>query len=205
MAILLFFAAVSLVAAPSAIATYHLTNSNVAELQGFDVTVVVYADDTINVFTSVQGGYPTPLGIDQFYYNNATTIPLTGVSGNNVGWTFNKATTTADGFGNFASKKNQGPAETSLNLLFSTSTDLTNPGQFVVNSRGGTFAVHVRFGNDCSGWFSDGTSNDVSSNLNCGGPPTVPEFGVGSVIMTSIAVLALFSMKAILPRRKILP
>ena len=58
-------------------------------------------------------------------------------------------------------------------LYFLLNGDVT----FATNTDGGTFAAHVRYFENCSGWVSDGPSDPTDSG-NCGGSTTVPEPGI---------------------------
>jgi hypothetical protein len=161
-----------------------LTHSNVSELDGqtaIRVTMELVGGNTvvtIPAITSwpVQNGF---LGLDHFFYgasglahpvirvkDQGCDEPVVGVEA--CGWKVNHAGCTASGFGCFASKKSAGPAShgaTTQDLVFVLRGDVT----FAANDHGAMFAVHGRFTEDCSGWFSDGTASSVQSNARCTG------------------------------------
>lgn len=157
------------------------------------------------------GGGPTAIGIDFFLYNCTSCGPFTTQNDNESGdpgaitavwvgsiggtdvtaqWKTHFDGTQADGFGDFSSRTNKDPGGTdgiSQPLVFVlngiTSFTLNNSTQ---NGKlPGTFAAHVRYTNNCSGWVSDGNAgNSVQPNTNCAAvpePTTLLLMGAGLV------------------------
>ena len=120
----------------------------------------------------------TAIGIDMFGFNATNpAVNMIGVTGNTNTWSFNDAGTNYDGFGNYNSNKNAGGSENggiSSPLVFTLGGTTT----FTPNDHNAEFVAHVRYGNNCSGFVSDGThspsSQDGGTQTNCGGAP-VPE------------------------------
>jgi hypothetical protein len=117
------------------------------------------------------------LGLDHFYYGaiaiNHPVIEVKDegcdewvVGGEACGWVVNYNGCVASGFGCFASRKSHGPAShgaTTQDLVFVLLGDV----DIATNDHGAQFAVHGRFSDDCSGWFSDGTATEVESQDAC--------------------------------------
>lgn len=162
-----------------------LTHSNVSELDG-QVAIVVNVERmggktvvTIPPITSwpVENAFR---GLDKFYYgapglehpvirvkDEGCDEPV--INGRACGWTVNDDGCIAAGFGCFASRKTAGPAAhgaTTQPLVFV----LQGETDFDRNNHGARFAVHGRFDQDCSGWFSDGTATEVEPIPACQPP-----------------------------------
>jgi len=151
------------------------------------------------------------LGIDTVFYNCEGCDSLSNTQGddalnfggvkavweNGIGgtgtdvtssWTTNYAgQTSGGGFGSFFSRKDLDPASHSgvaPDTLFFVLNDHVT---FVGNDNGSTFAAHVRYEENCSGWVSDGTTNAQDSG-SCGST-SVPE--PSSFLLMSIALLGM--------------
>jgi hypothetical protein len=181
--------AIAGLALPGAVHAVSLTNWNVAELNGsgdhVEVTIGSSGGNTTLLVEWVSGGLNglTALGIDQFLFNATgivdavTTGPPAGqhpasgpyaIAATPGSWSLYFDGTEGDGFGDFNSHRNSDGGGTSLSVLFTLNGIAPS---FFENSQGATFAAHVRYGDDCSGWVSDGTSNDVGSSSACSGTP----------------------------------
>lgn len=153
-----------------------LTNWNVTELNtsGDYVNVLIGTDAHGNTTLTVQwlpgaSNSLTAIGIDMFGFSSSTSV-LTCATG----WSCNKGTQNMSGFGSFAQfeKEPGGTDGISSSIVFV----LNGTATFTSNSQGAQFAAHVRYGNDCSGFVSDGSaSGGATSNSNCGGTSQVPE------------------------------
>ncbi|MBI5902208.1 MAG: PEP-CTERM sorting domain-containing protein [Deltaproteobacteria bacterium] len=153
-----------------------LTSWNVTELNssGDYINVSIGADAQGNTTLTIQwlpgaANSLTAIGIDMFGFNSATSV-LTCPTG----WSCNKGTQNMSGFGTFAQfeKDPGGTQGISSSIVFV----LSGAAAFTSNSQGAQFAAHVRYGNDCSGFVSDGTASGGStSNADCAGASQVPE------------------------------
>ncbi len=76
-----------------------------------------------------------------------------------------------DGFGPFDMGIHD-PGGTLLNFSFFLDGKETN---FADNANGGEFALHIRYDGSCSGFVSDGTSNDPTANPECIPEQRAPE------------------------------
>jgi hypothetical protein len=178
----------------------YLENVNTAELDGIAVRVTIDNTGSNTVLSARLVANPVanaPIGIDQFYYNNATIIS----SVNEAGWSTNFDGTQADGFGSLASRTNLNSAGTggiSSDIVFTLNGIVT---EFPENSQGSSFVVHVRFAETCSGFVSNGISNSVTSEPTCRNPNLVPEFSETSIgiLMTSLstAIVLIFTRKGL--------
>lgn len=159
-----------------------LTNWNVTELNtSGDYVEVAIGTSNGNTTLSVlwhpgASNLLTAIGIDMFGYNSSTSVYTCP-----TGWDCNKKATNMDGFGWFT-KFEKSPASTdgiSSPIVFV----LNGTATFTPNSHNAEFAAHVRYGNNCSGFVSDGTTTSIGSNSNCGGkvpePSTLLLLGAG--------------------------
>lgn len=169
----LVVSAIAMLSGPAHAVTFTLDNWNVTELNASGDTVTVdvgtSAGNTTLTVNWVSGdpSSPNAIGLDMFGYNSSTAV--ISISGNNETWSFNFDGATYDGFGSFDSHKNLGAGETSLSLVFT----LNGIASFGTTTDASDFVAHVRYDNNCSGFVSGRTSNDVGSDSNCGAQ--VPE------------------------------
>lgn len=137
------------------------------------------------------------LGIDKVFYNSAVdpanSIDAIWVGGIGTGknvtsdWKTNYATSTGGGgFGSFNSYMSLGSSSDDgiSDAIFFV---LKGTSGFTANGQGAMFDVHVRYGNECSGWASDGTSTSINTGTSCGGA-SVPE--PGSLLLLGIGLLS---------------
>jgi len=145
---------------------------------------------------------PGAIGIDKLFINNDSALEVEAVYANSIvatndvtgAWLPTSGGTEAGGdFGLFIEKVTEPSGDGGIdpNTLIFVLDGLYDPTSFVANSNGASFAVHVRYGNDCSGWVADGgTAGASGSDANCGGNP-VPEpsaalaFGAGALVVGS--------------------
>ncbi len=140
-----------------------LTNWNVTELNATGDYVTVDLTGNILTFTFVYGTQPPTIqlspmkGFNEAGWDQSGAITVTA-----TGWTNNPGN--LDGFGSF-----------NPDMVFggggggNTGTGLT--AAFTLTGTGGIgpiFAAHVQFGNDCSGFISNGTTADNHSEAACG-------------------------------------
>lgn len=150
----------------------------------------------------------TALGIDKFYYNcdgclftgnpnddeSGNLGGIIGVSENGTDvtgdWSTHFGGQSADGFGFFNSRGNQDSAGTG-GIIEMLTFVLTGNVVWLPNDNEAKWAVHVRYGNDCSGWASDGnTTSNPESNANCVAAPepsSVALLGIGVLMLAGIA------------------
>ncbi|HEU5217074.1 MAG TPA: hypothetical protein VFU23_00345 [Gemmatimonadales bacterium] len=148
---------------------YHLTNSNVAQLQGIDIQVTqqVTAGNLVLSLCDAHNSLSNAmLGVDLFYYG-AASPPYSVLSVSEAGWSLNTDGTQADGFGSFGSHKNansagQGGVSCANPLVFTLSGDPTQGANTPLD-----LALHARFDDSCSGWISNRTAAAVGSDANC--------------------------------------
>lgn len=135
------------------------------------VTVVSSYDAGSNIttltFTFVAGDSGlTALGMDQIAWNSTATINTCA-----TGWTCSTPNTTnkqMDGFGLFA----QRPMDAG-GTGFTATFLLSGNAVFTSNDNGSTYAAHVRYGNNCSGYVSNAPASGGATSGGCG--TTVPE------------------------------
>lgn len=161
---------------------FSATHSNVSEFDGkVNIPVSVTTEDGA---TRVEIGYVSSwpisnefLGFDKFYYNaSEATNPIVRiqdegcdeavVNGEACGWRVNRGSCVGDGFGCFGSLASMEPAGLggrSGPLAFYLAGD----ANLLPNDHGSRVALHARFGDDCSGWFSDGISSGLGSDPSC--------------------------------------
>jgi hypothetical protein len=146
-------------------------------------------DDTDDLWSAI--------GIDTIFFNTDVFVSITNVydqDGVSVlgDWTLARGGTNGGGgFAYFISRANSDPGGTggidpnSITFVLNSSTAV-----LVANDNGGKADVHVRYGNDCSGWVSDGTPNDdATADGKCGGGTEVPE--PGSLALFGLGLLGL--------------
>lgn len=191
----------------ASICTVTLTQTNVIQLYGVQVNVTINntGSNTVLTFQMVHSPVTnTPIGMDQIGWTGG---PLSGGSNTFVS-TYNAKSSTnwngqlvtgpntgaMDGFGKF-NVQGADPASTA-GISPSTAITMTLAGKvttFYSNSGGNIFAVHVRFGGNCSGFIGGlaGTGS-ANSDTDCTVPGEVPEpasmvlFGSGLVGLAGI-------------------
>ena len=172
---------------------FDLSNLNI-NLAGADIHVQVTIDNTnpdnntrLIVTMISENLTNTPLGIDQFGYNDSTTTILTYPTATTGGWSsktpLNKDGTAKgvqiDGFGTFTTDASESagtggvPGSAVDPLIFVLNDLVTN---FPDNANGAEFVVHLRFDapadGSCSTFVSDGTSSQTGAVGQCA---VVPE------------------------------
>ena len=194
-----------------------LNNWNVQELNDngdfIDVMIGQYKDHTVVKLQWHSGGPGSPLaiGVDKFYYNcegckltnkknddadklGAVLAVFYGDIGVDIGtdisgdWTTNYGGKTANSFGKHNSRKNRdsgGTGGIDEALIFL----LNGPLAFYANDTPNyaTFTAHVRYGDGCSGWVSDGRPRSVGLDANCA---RVPEPSSVALLAIGVFVLA---------------
>ena len=146
------------------------SNTNVVGLT-VNIEVIInnfsFANTQITVNFLTDNISNNALGIDDFAYNSAGNIfPAAALPG---GFVIENCSGVGnpqcqmDGFGPFDMGIHD-PGGTLLNFSFFLDGKETN---FADNANGGEFALHIRYDGNCSGFVSDGVSNDVKPNDNC--------------------------------------
>ena len=158
----------SLLAAPAH--ALDLTNWNESFLDNstdkVSVTSTYNGSTTSLTFTFVSGNSGlSAIGMDMLGWNTTASLTSTGCAS---GWDCTPTNKTMSEFGTFTVRaKDPGGTDLSATFVFSGNA------AFVNNSSGSTFAAHVRYGNDCSGFVSNGGSSGGGSSGGCG--TSVPE------------------------------
>jgi len=137
----------------------------------------------------------TPIGVDTFFYDTDTSltscVPPTTTTGcvtsvNLGSWTTNfDGSTAGGGFGDFSSHKNLDSASTngtSSALVFTLNGTPTFDGGNPADAT--DFAVHVRYGEGCSGWFSGRTAGTSDETGQCAVPEPTTMLLVGSGLVS---------------------
>lgn len=159
---------------------FDLKNWNISELNesGDFVRVITGTDAEGHTTLTVQwmaGANnilnPAPDGGIQMFgcdIPGSSACTVSGVSGNNVSWSFGFDGGEYDGFGSFDSMRNQGPGENggiTDALVFTVSGALAD---YISASQ---FVAMVRYGNDCSGFVSGRTTTSIKSDAGCARVP----------------------------------
>jgi hypothetical protein len=167
--ILLFAIIFAIIGVGNAETTINLTHANEAEFDGkIDVGVIYNGSAGTIVVQYMNDTTPyEPLGIDTFFYNLDNDI----VSVSETGWSTNFNGTTADGFGDFLSKRSQKPAGTggiTSPLIFTLDESFSEP--IAKNALNHTIAIHMRLSDGKSTWLTDGLvpvpSIDIEKSTN---------------------------------------
>jgi len=156
---------------PAYAISYDLTNWNETNLDAstdkVTVDVTTSSGFTTLVFTWVSGNSGlTAIGMDKIGYDS--TVGCCGL-GTTSGWGPFGGSGNEDGFGSFL-QTGMKPAANDLAITLK----LTGDASLALNGPE-DFALHIRYGNDCSGFISGRSSNDPSTNSACGSVHQVPE------------------------------
>jgi hypothetical protein len=137
------------------------------------------------------------IGLDTVFYNSDVLVAQVWEGAIGTGtdvtadWNTNFGGATAGGgFGDFLSLKSLSGGTTAgiTTPIFFVFGDTAIPVTYTANSDGATFAVHVRYENECSGWVSDGKSDGSNATGNCGST-SVPE--PSSLFLLGLGLLGL--------------
>jgi PEP-CTERM motif len=189
-----------------AVQIFDLTNTNANP--AIDITVRVTVSDgcagvgdcTLRLQFISDNLANTPLGFDQFGYNSGSLNspllnPATQDGWSNANCPAGPGGCQMDGFGRFTAEADE-PAGEDLDITFILASD---DNSYPFNANGSNFAVHIRYGDNCSLFVSNGTSNDSAGGSGCttdgGASPTdtVPEpstlllLGAGLIGMSRFA------------------
>jgi hypothetical protein len=131
----------------------------------------------------------TAIGLDTIYYNaDALVLMALDQDGNDVtsDWNLNFGGTNAAGFGSFLSRQNLNGGGTGGIDPGSITLVLDGIAELAPNANDANFAVHVRYGNDCSGWVSDGLLRGDATDSGTCGATQVPE--PGTLVLLTIGI-----------------
>jgi len=154
----------------------------------FSVTVTLCVNTSTGTVT-LNGiswvGIPTSVvGVDQFFANTSAVFDS---SGSSSGWALASNGCTgagnppcnADGFGDFLTEVDSPGNTGNVGLHWDFTS---NPGTTT------DYALHIRFGNNCSAFVSNRTTTSTQDNFNCAVPEpgTLALFGSGLVGLAAI-------------------
>lgn len=120
----------------------------------------------------------TAIGLDTIFYNSdALVLMVLDQDDNDVtaDWKLNFGGKNAAGFGSFLSRKSLEGGGTGGIDPDSITLILDGVAEFVTNSSGALFATHIRYGDDCSGWVSDGRRDGAAVTSGTCGARQLPE------------------------------
>lgn len=136
----------------------------------------------------------TAIGMDTIYYNaEALVLMALDQGGNDVtsDWNLNFGGMNAAGFGSFLSRQNLDGGGTGGIDPESVTLVLDGIVELEPNSNGANFAVHIRYGDDCSGWVSDGRFRGGATDSGTCGSTQVPEPGTLALFGIGLAAIGL--------------
>jgi hypothetical protein len=136
----------------------------------------------------------TAIGLDTIYYNaEALVLMALDQDGNDVtsNWNLNFGGTNAAGFGSFLSRQNLDGGGTGGIDPESVTFVLDRMVELSPNSVGANFAAHVRYGDGCSGWVSDGQLKGNATDSGTCGATQVPEPGTLFLFGMGLAAIGL--------------
>ena len=181
----------------TSICKINLTSTNVQQLQGVVVTVTIDNTGANTVLSFQVTSNPlsnAPIGMDQVGWNYGSNDPAAYVSTSSMNFDGyqavnvfkNGSCSSMDGFGKFCIQ-GQSPANVGG---FSNAVVFTLAGKVTVFSGNGSsgggneFAVHIRYGNSCSGFVGGtlGTQSNVS-DPNCVPAPPAPTPEPGGALL----------------------
>jgi hypothetical protein len=175
--------------AAGSVCVIELENTNVLGVN-IDIDVTIDNSGAVTVLTVAfheDNLTNTPLGIDQFAWNDAALA-----TSMTAGWSLDNCSTNPapcqmDGFGNFAVSASSPGGNDLSGITFTLASLVTT---FADNPNGGEFAAHIRYSGGCSGFVSDGAAVR-SANTACSIEPPLLTPEPGSLSLLGIALLAL--------------